>query len=251
MSTVVLVSGAWHGGWCWDRVAPLLSSQGHRVLAPTLTGISDRAHVIGPHVGLDTHVEDVVQLLDAHDLVDVTLVGHSYGGQVITGVADRRPERIGKRVYLDAFIGDGRPAIDLLPERVASHYKESVSEQGFGWLIPTRSITVLGVTSDEDLQWLSARLTPHPWKTYTQALELTGQVENVPAEFIECVDWMRVFRPYAEQAAALGWPVHEIHTGHEAMVTAPDELAEILLSILEQDVTAVAGATTSVNAGGL
>ncbi|MFI8413835.1 alpha/beta fold hydrolase [Paeniglutamicibacter gangotriensis] len=233
MSTFVLVSGAWHGGWCWDRVEPILRQAGHRVITPTLTGISDRAHLMNPAVGLDTHINDVVQLLDHHDLSDVILVGHSYAGQVITGVADQRPERLARRVYLDAFIGDGRPAIELLPAEISVHYRESVAENGFGWLIPGRSLEVLGVTSQTDLEWLTPRLTPHPWKTYTDVLNVHGHQQQVPAEFIECVDWMRVFRPYAELAASLGWPVHEIQTGHEAMVTAPDELASIFLQILE------------------
>lgn len=233
MTTFVLVSGAWHGGWCWDRVEPLLRNAGHRVFTPTLTGLSDRAHLLNPSVGLDTHIADVVQLLDHHDLKEVVLVGHSYAGQVITGVADQRPERLLRRIYLDAFIGDGRPAIELLPEEIAGHYRESVAENGFGWLIPRRSLEVLGVTSEEDLAWLSPRLTPHPWKTYTDALKLNGRHEEVPAEFIECVDWMRVFRKYSELATSLGWPVHELQTGHEAMVTEPQELAATFLKILE------------------
>ncbi|SFJ96364.1 alpha/beta fold hydrolase [Amycolatopsis sacchari] len=230
MSVFVLLHGAWHGGWAWQRVAPLLRAEGHEVYAPTLTGVSDRAHLLNPSVGLSTHVQDVVALLEAHDLEDVVLVGHSYAGQVVTGVADRVPSRIARRVYLDAFVGDdGEAAIDLLPETVAGHYRESVAGPGFGWLIPVRSLTVLGVTEQADLDWLTPRLTPHPWLTYTEPLRLKGS--EVPAAFIECVDWMRVFRPHAERAAARGWPVHEVATGHEAMVTAPKELADVLLTL--------------------
>ncbi|WP_435154691.1 alpha/beta fold hydrolase [Amycolatopsis sacchari] len=230
MSVFVLLHGAWHGGWAWQRVAPLLRAEGHEVYAPTLTGVSDRAHLLNPSVGLSTHVQDVVALLEAHDLEDVVLVGHSYAGQVVTGVADRVPSRIARRVYLDAFVGDdGEAAIDLLPETVAGHYRESVAGPGFGWLIPVRSLTVLGVTEQADLDWLTPRLTPHPWLTYTEPLRLQGS--EVPAAFIECVDWMRVFRPHAERAAARGWPVHEVATGHEAMVTAPKELADVLLTL--------------------
>lgn len=234
MSAIVLVSGAWHGGWCWDRVAPLLRKAGHDVYAPTLTGLSDRAHVLNPSVGLYTHIEDVAKLIEAHDLRDAVIVGHSYAGQVVTGVADRVSDRLAKRIYLDAFVGqDGDAAIDLLPEKIAGHYRESVEEKGFGWLIPTRSLEVLGVTADEDLNWLRPRLTPHPWKTYTEPLQLTGKQDTVAAAFIECVDWMRVFTPQAEKAAALGWPTHEIATGHEAMVTAPDKLAELLVELVQ------------------
>ena len=93
---------------------------------------------------------------------------------------------------------------------------------GFGWLIPVRSLSVLGVEEQADLDWLGPRLTPHPWLTYTEPLRLTGKADQVPGVFVECTDWMRVFTPHAERAAARGWPVHEIATGHEAMVTAPD-----------------------------
>ncbi|NEE00439.1 alpha/beta fold hydrolase [Phytoactinopolyspora halotolerans] len=233
MSAVVLVHGAWHGGWCWGRLRPLLEAAGHRVYTPTLTGLSDRAHLLSPSVGLDTHVTDVVRLIDAEGCGPVTLVGHSYAGQVVTAVADARPDLVARRVYLDAFIGeDGQAAIDLLPEQVADHYRESVAGPGFGWLIPPRSLSVLGVTDDADLAWLTPRLTPHPWLTYTQPLRLSGAVDDVPAAYVDCVDWMQVFAPYAERARSAGWPVHTLHTGHEAMVTAPKELAEALLAIL-------------------
>lgn len=234
MSTYVLVHGAWHGGWVWRRVVPSLLRAGHEVHAPTLTGVSDRAHLLHPSVGLSTHVQDVVALIEAHDLHDVTLVGHSYAGQVVTGVADRVPGRLAGRVYLDAFVGDdGEAAIDLLPETIAGHYRESVAGPGFGWLIPVRSLSVLGVTEQEDLDWLSPRLTPHPWLTYTEPLRLRDGCGQVPAAYVECTDWMRVFQPHAERAAARGWPVHHLATGHEAMVTAPKELAELLLAVNE------------------
>ncbi len=232
MSTFVLLHGAWHGGWAWQRVVPALRAAGHEVHAPTLTGLSDRAHLLTPQVGLATHVQDVVALLEAHDLRDVVLVGHSYAGQVVTGVADRVPERLARRVHLDAFVGDdGEAAIDLLPETVAGHYREAVAGPGFGWLVPVRPLERLGVSERADLDWLAPRLTPHPWLTYTEPLRLTGGAGRVPGVFVECVDWMRVFTAQAERAAARGWPVHEIATGHEAMVTAPGELAELLLGI--------------------
>jgi pimeloyl-ACP methyl ester carboxylesterase len=230
VSTFVLLHGAWHGGWVWRRVAAQLRSAGHEVLAPTLTGVSDRAHLLSPAVGLDTHVRDVVALLDAEGSSDVVLVGHSYAGQVVTGVADERPEAIRRRVYLDAFVGeDGEAAIDLLPAQVAGHYRESVAGPGFGWLIPVRSLQALGVTDQADVEWLTPRLTPHPWRTYTQPLALTGRQEDVPATFVECTDWMRVFRAHAERAESAGWPALSLPTGHEAMVTAPEALAKILI----------------------
>ena len=189
MTTFVLVHGAWHGGWCWDRVAPLLRSAGdgaaHEVHAPTLTGLSERAHLLSPLVGLDTHVEDVVRLIDTFALTDVVLLGHSYAGQIVTAVADRRPDAIARRVYLDAFVGGDRAtARDPLPETVEHHWAESAAEQGFGWLVPVRKLSVLGVTDQADVDWLTPKLTPHPWKTYTDPLRLTGAVPDVPAAFV-------------------------------------------------------------------
>src|ERR671916_494261 len=181
MTTFVLVHGAWHGGRGWGRVATRLRAVGHEVHAPTLTGLSERAHLLSPLVGLDTHVEDVVRVIDVMGLTDVVLVGHSYAGQIVTAVADRRPGAVARRVYLDAFVGsDGEAARDLLPETVEHHWAESAAGQGFGWLVPVRKLSVLGVTEQTDLDWLSPKLTPHPWKTYTDRLRLTGAADTVP-----------------------------------------------------------------------
>ena len=235
MSAFVLVHGAWHGGWCWDRVAPHLRAAGHEVHAPTLTGLSERAHLLSPLVGLETHVEDVVRLLDGLDRPDVVLVGHSYAGQVVTAAADRRPGLVAARVYLDAFVGaDVEAARDLLPETVEHHWASSAAEQGFGWLVPVRRLSVLAVAEQRDVDWLTPRLTPHPWKTYTDPLRLTGAGDDVPATFVECTSWMRVFAGQADRARAAGWPVHELETGHEAMVTAPAALADLLLAVADR-----------------
>lgn len=233
MATFVLVSGAWQGGWCWARVAPRLRAAGHDVQTPTLTGLGDRAHLLSPLIGLDTHVADVVATLDREGLGHVVLVGHSYGGQVITATAARRPERLAQLVYLDAFVPEeGDRAIDLLPESIAGHYRESVREQGFGWLIPPRSLEVLGVTDPVDIAWLQAHMGPHPWRTYTDPVDAGPGA--VPSAFVECTDWMGVFAAHAERSRSRGWPVHELRTGHEAMVTAPAELAQVLDAIAEE-----------------
>lgn len=230
MATFVFVHGAWHGGWCWSRVTPHL--EGHSVLAPTLTGLGDRAHLASPQVGLECHIEDVVATLEYEQLRDVVLVGHSYAGLVIAGVASRRPDLVGRLVYVDAFVpDDGDCGIELLPDTVAHHYRESTTERGFGWLIPQRSLEVLGVTDPPDVEFLSPRLVPHPFKTYTDRVRVSPRSLEVPAAHIECVQWMRVFRPFAERAAARGWPVRTLATGHEAMVTAPAALAALLVEL--------------------
>jgi pimeloyl-ACP methyl ester carboxylesterase len=232
VATFVLVHGAWHGGWCWQRVAPRLRAAGHDVLTPTLTGLGDRSHLLSPLVGLSTHVEDLLGTLTYAGRDDVVLVGHSYAGQVITGAASARPDGIQKLVYLDAFVAhDGDRAIDLLPANVAVHYRQSVAERGFGWLIPPRPLDVLGVEDPDDVAWLESHFVPHPWRTYTDPVAVTPAGSAVPAVFVECTDWLRVFEPFAKVAASRGWPVHELSSGHEAMVTNPAGLADVLLEI--------------------
>ena len=158
-ATVVCVHGAWHGGWCWGRLEPHLRAAGHEVVAPTLTGLGDRAHLLAPTVGLDTHISDIVATLELRRDRGVILLGHSYAGQVIAGVASARPDLVGGLIYLDAFLPeDGDRAIELQPPRIAGHYRTAVAEAGFGWLIPPRGLDVLGVTDPGDVAWLGPRL---------------------------------------------------------------------------------------------
>ena len=234
MTTFVLLHGAWHGGWCWNRVRPLLRDQGHDVFTPTFSGVSDRAHLLTRSTGLETHITDIVRLLDFEDLTSVHLVGHSYAGQVIAGVAQQRPERLAMRIHLDSFVPhDGERAIDLLPADVAAHYRDAVEGPGDGWLIPPRSLEVLGVTDPTDVQWISERLTPQPWLTYEEAVHAPPLATGVPGAFIHCTDWLDVFAPFARRARDAGWPVYEISSGHEVMVTQPDELADVLQAIVK------------------
>ena len=137
MSTFVLVHPAWFGGWCWARLAPLLVANGHDVRTPTLTGLGERAHLARPEIGLETHVQDVVNVFEYEDLRDVILVGNSSAGVVITGVADRVPERIANVVYLDAFIPeDGQSMLDMIPPDRRTPMLALVESEGEGWLVP-------------------------------------------------------------------------------------------------------------------
>ncbi len=229
MATFVLVHGAWQGGWTWDRVLPLLRARGHEVHAPTLTGVGDRAHLLSPQVSLDTHVQDVLSTIRNQRLPEVILVGHSYGGQVITGAASALPSALSRLVYLDAFLpDDGECATEQQPESIAHHYRESVEERGFGWVIPTRKLDVLGVTEPADVEWLTSLMVPHPYRTFNDPVRVSADALALPSAFIECVDWMRVFQSARERAQRRGWPVYELHTGHQAMTTAPRELADLL-----------------------
>ena len=202
------------------------------MLSPTLTGLGDRAHLASPQVGLECHVEDVLRAIEFERRRDVVLVGHSYAGLVIAGAASRRPDLVSRLVFLDAFVPeDGECGIELLPDTVAHHYRESTAERGFGWLIPQRSLEVLGVTDPGDVEYLAPRLVPHPFKTYTDRVHVSEAALALPSAHIECVEWMRVFRPFAERAEARGWPVRTLATGHEAMVTAPAQLAAVLIQL--------------------
>jgi pimeloyl-ACP methyl ester carboxylesterase len=232
MATYVLVHGGWHGSWCWRKVTPLLRDAGHEVFTPTLTGLGERAHLAGPEVGLATHVQDVANVLEYEDLVDVLLVGHSYGGMVITGVADRAPERVARLVYLDAFVPeDGRSLLDLLlPER-RDMFLEQARTAGEGWRVPAPQPEIWGVTEEADLAWVRPRIGPQPLATFTEPLRLTSP-STPPRIYIACTPSPTAasFRPFAERARAdPAWRYHELPTGHDAMVTMPDALARLLL----------------------
>ena len=235
MSSFVLVAGAWQGGWAWDRVTPLLRARGHDVFAPSLTGLGDRSHLLSPQVGLDTHVDDLIGVLVSHRLTRAVLVGHSYGGQVIAGAATRRPDLVGQLVYLDAFLpDDGQSATAEQPGQIAHHYRESVEERGFGWLIPPRRLEVLGVTDPDDVEWLTSLMVPHPYRTFNEPAAVSPESLKIPSSFVECVDWMRVFQNQRGKAQARGWPVHELATGHQAMTTAPQALADLLHGLVPE-----------------
>lgn len=233
-TTFVLVHGAFHGGWCWKRVARVLRGSGHEVYTPTLTGLGERKHLRNRDVGLDTHVEDIVNLLDFEDLTDVTLVGHSYGGAVISGVASRSRERLAHLVYLDGNIpANGQSVFDTYHPDLVKLLRELASAQGDGWLIPPASLTgLMGVTGEEDQAWLERNLTPQPLLTLTQPAICPCLPSGYPPRtYVYCTNGPTApyFRPYAEQAKAEGWHYRELPTGHDAMITMPGQVAELLV----------------------
>jgi pimeloyl-ACP methyl ester carboxylesterase len=220
MSTFLLVHGAWHSGRCWDRVVPLLESAGHRVLAPSLTGYGDKAHLLSPEVGLGTHIDDIVALVE--DERDVVLVGHSYAGMVISGVADRIPERIARLVFLDAMVPeDGETAADVIPIT-----KQLVDSAVDGWRVPPMGL--FGVTDPDDVAWLRSMLSDQPVRCLTEPVRLGNPAAAaIPRTHIHCV---------AGQPAGItrrpvppGEPVRELPTGHDCMITMPAELTELLI----------------------
>jgi pimeloyl-ACP methyl ester carboxylesterase len=231
-STVVLVHGGWHGGWCWRDVVPLLRAAGDQVLVPTLTGLGDRAHLLDRKVDLELHVRDLLEVLHHEDVRDAVLVAHSYGGMVAAGVADRAPERVAHVVYLDAFVPAGGLSLFdiLLPER-REIYAESAREDGDGWLVPSPPPQAFGVTDAEAVRWAQERLRPQPLRTFEQPLPLTSPPgTGVPCSFIHCTEGPAApnFARFARHAAELGWRTRELPTGHDAMITMPRELAALL-----------------------
>jgi pimeloyl-ACP methyl ester carboxylesterase len=236
MATYVLVPGGGHGGWCYKRVARLLRGAGHDVYTPTLTGIGERSHLLHPAIGLDTQIDDVVQLLTYEDLHEVILAGHSYGGMVITGVADRAVDRIGWLVYLDAARPrNGESLADRAPELMAMAKSELQIVDGVEVVLGPESQTNphLGVTDPAQLRWMTPKLTPHPWKCFTQPIRLANEpaVWQLPRAAINCSPTMQMRGPDARAEALDADRIFEIDTGHDLMITEPEQLAKMLLEL--------------------
>jgi pimeloyl-ACP methyl ester carboxylesterase len=231
MASFILVHGAWHGSWCWNRVRKGLQAQGHEVFTPTLTGVAERSHLLSPAVNLETHILDIVNLIHWEELTDLVLCGHSYGGCVITGVADRMPERIHSLVYLDAFVPeDGDNQFQHLPEMLATRILEGTKNVGEGWKVPPIPAAVFNVNA-ADREWVDQQCTLHPLATMQQRLRLTGGLQKIKnITFILATGWNGAspFPPFYEKAKANGWKTRTLSCGHDVMLDLPEELTAIL-----------------------
>lgn len=221
----VTVHGAWTGGWHWRQVARRLRSAGHEVFAPTLTGLGERVHLASPDVDLSTHIQDIVNVLYYEDLRDVVLVGHSYAGMVITSVAERVPDRLARLVYVDAYVPkDGQSLADLLPEEVVAALKGVARDVGDGWRIPHNP-------PDAD------RRTDFPMAAGLQPVAIGNpDAALLPRAYVACLEshGIPLYSPFvdaARRAKEEGWEYFELPTGHLAMETMPNELADILLEL--------------------
>jgi len=237
VTTFVLVHGAWHGGWCWRRVASLLRQAGHEVFTPTLTGLGERAHLLTPEVGLDTHIRDVAAVLRYEALEDVVLVGHSYAGAVVTGVADVAGERLSRLVYVEGFIpADGECVFDHFPDQFRDLFRSLSQEHGEGWRIPAtpRLLDVWGITDQADREWVGSNITDFPLRCFEQPLRLpNGGADHLPRAYVACTAYetaKTVTAPTAARARQAGWRCSELPSGHDPMVSHPREFAEILLA---------------------
>jgi pimeloyl-ACP methyl ester carboxylesterase len=241
MATFVLVHGAWRGSWCWKRVRKALQAQGHEVYTPTLTGLGERSHLLSPDVNLDTHIEDVSGLIQWEELTDVVLCGHSYGGCVVTGVADRLPGRVGALVYLDAFVPeDGQSLFDLLPGPHTAQLLEAARRDGEGWKVPPMPTEAFNGNAS-DRGWLGRQSTRCPIATFQQAIKLSGRDGRVKrTTFILATEFTNSpFTVFYDRAEAWGWNALTMSCGHDMMLDRPEELTRALLGIAEDPKAAV------------
>jgi pimeloyl-ACP methyl ester carboxylesterase len=234
MATIVIVHGAFGGGWEWTPVANLLRALGHEVFTPTLTGVGEREH-LGPEVGLSTNVDDVVALLDFEDLHNVVLCGASYGGMAVTAAADRSADRIAMLVYIDALVPrDGQSGLDLLPESFGNLVRSASDEFGHGWVqVPPAILPPEGLIAEEARVHYVARLRPQPVATFTEPAQIGGAVGDLPHAFVRCTaSAIDMGGDPIEQFAALardaGWPYRELAAPHDPHLFEPSGTAAIL-----------------------
>ncbi|KKO89424.1 hypothetical protein AAW12_23305 [Sphingobacterium sp. Ag1] len=234
--TYVLVHGAWHGGWCWQAVAQQLTDAHYKVYTPTLTGLGERKHLIEPSVDINTHIQDIVNLIEMEDLHDVYLVGHSYAGAVIAGVADRIPSRLHKLIFLDAMIiEDGQSPISLQPKAVQEIQLKNIQrKENFAPF----DVALFGVTAPGMVSWVKERLSAQPFGTFAQRLHLKNKYGNgLPLVYIACTyPQLPIMKEMSEKVRAdntLNWHYREIATGHDAMLTAPTKLADMLVTLVD------------------
>lgn len=241
MATYVLVHGGGHGGWCYRFVAKILRQHGHEVYTPTLTGLSDRSHLLSTDVDLDMHIRDVVNLLKFEELTEVILVGHSYGGMVITGAADRAPERIANIVYLDAaYPFDGQSLSDIAAEMMSAAYQDVQTVNGVEVVLvpgcnPMTPEDYYGVTDPALIEWMKPKLSAHPWKCFSQKLQLQNEaaMRAIPVSFVVTeIQRDTLTDEHKEGLRALTQGRYwEIETGHDLMISAPEPTAEALLQV--------------------
>ena len=235
MSTYVLVHGGGHGGWCYQRVARMMRAKGHDVYTPTLTGLGEREHLVSKAVDLDMHITDIAKVLQFEGLHDVILVGHSYGGMVITGVADRATDRIGHLVFLDAANPEnGQSLADLAGEIITMTRNDGRMVDGIEMVLypGTDPMNYFGVTDAEQLEWMKPKLTPHPWPCFEQKLLLTNEaaMRRIPQTHIVCTMTLP-FRDVEALKASSEGRVWDVDTGHDLMISEPEAVAELLMRL--------------------
>ncbi|MBV8924246.1 MAG: alpha/beta hydrolase [Bradyrhizobium sp.] len=232
-SKIVLVChGAWSGGWSWKKMFPLVEAAGYRLVVPTYTGLGEREHLANPAIDLETHIQDILGVIKFEDLNEIVLLGHSYGGMVATGVADRIRDRITQLIYLDAFVPrDGQSLLDL--NEPARPTMEALGKSGDSWRVPPNPTSA--DTAEADLEWLSKRRVPMPLKCFQTRLKLRHGEPALPRSYIYAtrVTNADTFGQFARRARSEpGWRYFEIDASHSPNVTAPEALMKVLRQIM-------------------
>ena len=230
-ATFVLIHGAFHGGWCYQRVAELLRAQGHRVYAPSLTGLADRSHLLSPSIGLKTHVDDVVNLFKWEDLHEVVLCGHSYGGMVITGAVEALEGRVKSLVYLDAMVPDaGKSVLDYSTPASKVRFDALALSAGGGYVAPISAAAFH--VNEKDRAWVDAQCTRQPYQTLRDSLPAVTVRDRIAHKFYVLAEKYasEMMAGFAAPRRSLpDWTVIDLPHGHDLMLDAPGEVADILL----------------------
>lgn len=234
MAAYVLLPGAWHGGWVWHKVAPLLQAAGHTVYTPSLTGLAERSHLLSPEIALETHARDIEQFLFYENLTEVILVGHSYGGVVLSLVADRAPERLARLVYLDASLLRDGESVD--GTRAPGAPSLLTRREGLTVPPPPGFYERLGPgcgMNAEEIRWCAARLTPHPARTLEEPLRLTNPdaASAVPGTFLLCTKREIPMTRFAERAKVAQMQCRTLDAPHMLQLSHPRETADLLLGV--------------------
>ena len=229
MAKFLLIHGSWHGGWVWDRLLSILEERGHDVWAPTLVGLAERGIEASSETGLATHVDQIAEWILSTDQSKLIVVGHSYAGLVLVGVAERAADFISHLVFLDALVPDhGQSAFDLVPGLEAG-FRQAMRSTGSKFLVPPMSPQEMGVTNPVDVEWMETLLTPMPILTHLEKVDAPQRrASKIPSTYIHCLQFG--LARFAASARRDGWQVFDVDAGHDVMVSH----AEILADLLEQ-----------------
>ena len=234
MATFLVAHGAWSAGWSWKKMHPLMQAAGHRLITPTYTGLGERGHLANPSIDLDTHIQDLLEVIRFEGLDNFVLIGHSYGGMVATGVADRASERITQLIYLDAFVPeDGQSLFDLVSAANREEMLERARNTGDGWRIAPNPMPP--DTPEPDREWAAPLRLPQPVSTVQQPIRLRHKSPPVPRTYIYCTR-SDIFKRFADQARHdSSWRYFELDASHNPHITAPEALAALLDEIVSTD----------------
>ncbi len=230
----LLIHGAWHGGWVWNEISEILRYQRYSVSTPTLTGLGEKKHLLSSKITIETFIEDVVNHIIFENLSNIILVGHSFAGSVISGVADRLKDRIQKLIYFDAMILiDGQKPFDITPKETVEQRIELAKKFGNNISIPAPSADAFGVFDIKKSLLLEEKLTPHPLSAFQSKLILKNEVGNgIPLSYIFCTKPVyKSLESSREVVRKMKWPIFELNAGHNAMLTHPKETLNLLMKI--------------------